>query len=219
VIEFMYESIASIINSKNLLSSRQKMDTEDMKKMQGDLISIQAERFMEILRPLIPKAHPIGTILANWNCSYDKHSKGAVIFEKFYENLLDDVFGKIAGSAWPHAKQGMGAYFHYLDKAIFEYAESLDDLLWKGESRNDLFRRVLQFVLKEAETTSKNYSGHFHSLETIPTYGEENQVYMENIFFAGKFRPLTRLLGYDFGPFPMEGSRATVTFLKILRNL
>ncbi len=73
--------------------------------------------------------------LANWDCIYDKDSKGATLFENFYESLIRDVFQRVSGKAWPYTQAKIGIFFHYFDKVILEYSHEYDSLLWKGETR------------------------------------------------------------------------------------
>lgn len=61
---------------KELLESKQKWSVEDFKKIQSDLVSIQAREYMKIIRPLLPK-DPIAKILAEWDLRYNKESVGA----------------------------------------------------------------------------------------------------------------------------------------------
>src|SRR5208337_4188175 len=75
-----------------LLEKRKKMDVEYMKDIHYDLYSLQAERFMKILLPLIPDT-PQGRILKEWDCRYNTESAGASIFENIYRAILLRVFG------------------------------------------------------------------------------------------------------------------------------
>ncbi len=51
--------------------------------------------------------------------------------------------------------------------------------------------------------------------EPVAPWGEVNQVKLTNIFFAGK---LPRLLGFDRGPVPLRGGRATLHQGQVYRS-
>src|SRR5262249_19028940 len=71
-----------------LLKSKPRLTLDDMRRMQGDLLSTQARRFMMLLRPLIPDTLT-GRILSEWDLRYDIASRGATLFETFYCAVLN----------------------------------------------------------------------------------------------------------------------------------
>ncbi|RPI94350.1 MAG: penicillin acylase family protein [Spirochaetales bacterium] len=75
-----------------LLKKKKKLSVEDMKRIHFDLYSLQAERFMKVLRPLLPDTDN-GRILREWECTYSADSRGATLFESVYRALLRTVFG------------------------------------------------------------------------------------------------------------------------------
>ncbi len=75
-----------------LLKKKKKLGVEDMKRIHFDLYSLQAERFMKVLRPLLPDTDN-GRILREWECTYTPDSRGATLFESVYRALLRTVFG------------------------------------------------------------------------------------------------------------------------------
>jgi penicillin amidase len=174
-----------------LLSEKAKLDLEDMKRIQRDLYSLQAERFLELLRPILAEL-PGAEVLLEWDGRYDAASRGATAFERFYEGVLREVFGKglFGEEAWDAIAGTSGIvvdFYHLFDAVLLG-----EDETWFGEEGRDaLFRRVLAEVL----------------IEPVPTWGEVRQVTMTNLFFGGR---LPRFLGFDHGPFPLEGNRATV---------
>ena len=72
---------------RELLEGSRAHTLEGMRAMQADLVSVQARRFMEVLRPLLPDSRA-GRILAEWDLRYDAESVGATLFEAFYARLL-----------------------------------------------------------------------------------------------------------------------------------
>jgi len=181
-----------------LLSAKPQFSLDDMQRIQTDLYSTQARRFMAVLRPMIPDT-PTGRILSNWDLCYDVKSRGATLFEAFYQALLQEVFG--AGlfglETWKaivSTTNLLGAYFQIFDEALLASDES-----WFGERRRDaVFKTLLTEVLSIPE-------------EKVAPWGAERQVVMHNLFFRGKLpRFISRLFGVDYGPFPLPGGRATI---------
>ena len=70
------------------------LTAEDMQALHFDLYSLQAERLLAVLRPLLPETEN-GNTLRDWDCTYDAGSRGAMLFESVYENLLKAVFGDL----------------------------------------------------------------------------------------------------------------------------
>jgi penicillin amidase len=68
------------------------LSIEHFKEIQKDLYSIQAEKFMKILSPVLSKnTHPYASVLKDWNLQYNRDSKGAYLFEQFYLALASEV--------------------------------------------------------------------------------------------------------------------------------
>jgi penicillin G amidase len=189
-----------------LLREHEKLTVADMQRIQRDLVSTQARRYLELLRPLIPPT-PAGRILAEWDLRYDKHSFGATLFDMFYTRLLHEVFGaRLFGAAtWDAvcAATNLAAiFFHRFDDAVLG-----DDPAWfADESRETMFQRVLDAVTDIPS-------------DRIPPWGARRQVMMHNIFFGGRLpRFLSTLCGIDYGPITLEGSRATIVQGSIFRT-
>jgi penicillin amidase len=163
----------------------------DMKDMHFDTYSIQAKAFMKIMRPLLPKTKN-GTILKNWDLRYDITSKGAMLFERVYEELIKFVFGEIS-----------------LGRDLVDYCLSETPLF------NDFYANFDHILLKKRSnwfgksTQTKIYKQAIQKALTskaVP-YGKYNTYTMTNIFFGGK---LPKFLGFDYGPIQLQGSRATI---------
>jgi penicillin G amidase len=180
---------------ETLLARRERHTLEDMTAIQGDLYSVQAEQFMELLRPLLPDA-PAATLLRDWDLRYDAQSRGATLFEEVYALLLRAVFGRglFGEDAWDHAVREtllLTDYFHVFDRVLLG-----PEGAWFGsEGRDALLRRLLGQVLDGRRA------------EAVPAWGDGRRLLMTNVFFQGR---LPRRLGYDFGPITLEGGRATV---------
>ena len=178
-----------------LLSENEDCTLEDMRRIQNDLQSLQAERFMALLRPLLPDTFA-GRLLAGWDLSYDCASRGATLFEDVYRALLREVFGKrvFGVGAWDEMVDStsvLADYYHLFDNALLG-----DDPSWFGEEGRDaLVERVLRERLTQVDPTA------------LAAWGQRQQIIMINIFFDGA---LPRWMGFDYGPVALPGNRATV---------
>jgi penicillin amidase len=175
-----------------LLKGRKRCDVEYMKDIHYDLYSLQGEKFMEILMPLIPD-HENGQILKEWDCRYNEESKGAMLFEEVYLSILKVIFGD----------NGMGREtIDYLLKetSIFnDYYGNFDNIIfrkksawYKNTTRDDLLRQAIDEGL---------------NCRAVP-YGSTRMIYFKHLFFADKIPPL---FGFDYGPVSLPGNRATIT--------
>ena len=179
----------------HLLAACESCTLEDMETIQNDLYSLQAERFMEHFRPLLPDTFA-GRLLGRWDCRYDTASRGATLFETIYHALLREVFGaglfgEAAWDALRHSTAILADYYHLFDDALLG-----GDPRWFGdEGREKMLARVLSEHLTEVER------------EAILPWGQRQQILMKNIFFDGA---LPRWLGFDRGPYALPGNRATV---------
>jgi penicillin amidase len=188
---------------RDLLSECENCSFEDMMRIQNDLLSLQAERFMSVLRPLLPESFA-GRLLAGWDCRYDRGSRGATLFETVYHALLREVFGSglFGEEAWDATLSStaiVADYYHLFDDILLG-----NDPSWFGEEgMTGLFRRVLEEVLTEV------------SLDAIAPWGRRQQIVMKNVFFDGR---LPGWLGFDHGPVELPGSRATIVQGGVFRS-
>lgn len=186
----------------DLLAEKDLLDLEDMRRIQRDLYSKQAERFLAVLAPMLPET-PAGRLLGEWDLHYDPASRGATLFEAVYAALLREVFGKgVFGlEAWDALAAEtylVADHFQLFDRALLG-----DDPIWFGpEGREPLFRRVLEDTLARWPPAR------------VRPWGEARVVVMRNLFFQGV---LPRFLGFDEGPIPLAGSRATVVQGNLVR--
>ena len=178
-----------------LLAAKAPVTVDDMKAIQGDLRSLQAERFMAVLGPLLPDG-PAAALLRGWDLCYDTGSRAATLFERLYAGLLDEVLGRrlFGGEAWRALVERTNllvVYHNVFDRVLLE-----GDADWFGdEGREGLFRRIAAEVLAGVDPAA------------VPTWGAGRRVLMKNLFFDGR---LPRFLGFDAGPIELPGGRATV---------
>lgn len=174
-----------------LLEAADRLDAEAMRVMHGDLYSLQAEAFMDILRPLLPDSEG-GRALAEWDLCYDTDSHGAWWFERFYRAMVREVFGThgMGVKAIDYMLSetgGMNDFYDNFDKILL--AES--SAWFGGEGRDAIWSRVAATALQGAGKP----------------WAAEQEYMMSHILFGGKF---PRWLGFDRGPFVSEGGRATI---------
>jgi len=176
---------------RDLLREREGLTVEDMMTMHFDLYSLQAERFMHHLEPLLPDT-PQGAILKSWDRCYDAASQGAFLFERFYQELVREVFGR----------RGMGAQvvdFLAAQTGVFvDFYANFDAVLlsetspWFGDrSREDLYRETAARALAVAPQE----------------WGRDRRITLTHILLGGK---LPGFAGFDRGPITGIGGRATV---------
>jgi penicillin amidase len=145
---------------------------------------------MRILMPLLPDT-PQGKILRKWDLRYNPETEGAFLFEQFYQTLLQEVFGK----------NGFGkdvAAFLAKETGFFvDFFDNVDRVLlseksawFGGENRDDLFRRIVADALTVAPTP----------------WGAVNRIKLTHLILGEK---LPALVGFDRGPVPLRGGRAT----------
>lgn len=180
---------------RSVLAATDTVGLEEMKTLQSDLYSLQAERYMELLRPLLPDL-PAAELLRRWDLRYDPDSRGATVFEEVYQRLLERVFGDglFGLEAWRAMVDGstvLADFYHLFDNGILD-----GDPTWFGDlGREAVLRKILEETLRGLDPA------------TVPRWGATRRVVMTDIFFAGK---LPRWLGFDHGPVELAGNRATV---------
>ncbi len=182
-----------------LIESKEGISIEDVQEMHYDVYSLQAEYFMKILKPLLPDT-PQAAVLKNWDLKYDKDSKGAYLFEEFYKELYQQVFG-IKGLGEEVVKFlacETGAFIDFYDN--FDRILLSEKSIWFGDrSREEIYGSSLEKIL---------------SLSPRP-WGEGRKFTMIHILFEGK---LPKFLGFDKGPITGIGSRATIHQGQIYRS-
>lgn len=180
------------------LEEKDALTVEDMKRIHYDRYSLQAEKFMQVIRPLLPDT-PNGCILRDWDLRYEADSLGATLFERVYEELVKLVFGEL----------GLGAeVMHYAltETPLFAMTHGNFDAIllsersawFAGKTREELFREAIR----------RGLSGQ------VARHGAMRKIYINNLFFGGK---LPRFLGFDH-PFEHIGSRATIPQAQLYRS-
>jgi penicillin amidase len=179
-----------------LLAAIPKATPADLQRIQLDLTSLQAERFMAILRPLLPDTAQ-GKLLAAWDHRYDADSRGAFLFERFYRELLIEVFGTIIGpEVTKHLLGETGIFVDFF--AAFDRVLLAERSAWFAD-RDAVWRRVAERAL---------------ATEPKP-WRDGQQLVLAHMLFGGK---LPRLAGFDRGPITLAGGRSTIHQGQIYRS-
>lgn len=176
---------------KQLIESKELIEPQDCFNFHYDVFSIQAQKFMEIIRPLLPNSEK-GLILKTWEMKYNLDSKGAYLFERIYKKLIIDVFGSILGKdVIRHLLEESGIVIDFYGN-IDEILLSEKSLWFNGKTRDEIYTKAINDALNKTD---------------IKTWKEVNQITLSNIFFNNK---LPNFLGFDKGPISIIGGRATV---------
>lgn len=183
----------------DLLRRGERLDTAAMKRIHDDRYSLQAERFMKLLGPLLPDTDN-GRLLAAWDRTYTADSRAASLFESVYLELLKIVFGE--------GGMGREVVEHLMrETSLFnDYYGNFDAILLRGKSAwfNGKKREELLGLAIERGLAVKPQP-----------YGKTRRVIFAHLLFGGK---LPRLFGFDRGPFSLPGNRATVPQGQIFRS-
>jgi len=180
------------------LAARDDWTVESVHALQHDVYSIQAERFLVVLLPLLPDT-PAARILREWDCRYDLDSTAASLFERFYRELIADVFGSVCG---PDVMR-----FVLEDtNTITDFYANFDDVLldpesvwYGGNGRDETWRRVAERTI----------------VAPLRPWGEVRRVPVHHLLYGGR---LPGWLGFDRGPISLPGGRATVHQGQIYRT-
>ncbi len=173
-----------------MLEAKEKLTLQDLQTIQYDDYSLEAERFMTSIRDQLPDT-PAGRALRDWDCRYAPESDGAVVFEAFYRELYNEVFGKaglgpdVMAHVWKETGLVVGFFQNFEDVLLAE-----DSPWFEGRSREDMYAAALE-----------------RALETeVAPWRASNHLIMKHLLFGGR---LPRFLGFDHGPVALRGGRAT----------
>ncbi len=174
---------------EQLLRRRHDHDVDSFRTIQLDTYSIQGAEFMEILEPLLGDG-PVADALRTWDYRYELDSTGATAFEIFYGALLVEMFGPGCGApVIEHLRDASGIFIDFYQN--FDRVLCAESSPWLGQrARDDVWRAALARV----------------AARVPEPWGERNRLSLTNMFFGGK---LPSFLGFDPGPIPIRGGRAT----------
>lgn len=173
-------------------------DIKSLGEIQMDTYSLQAEQFMAILQPLIEDqkdTNQAARILGQWDLHYAADSKGAVIFERFYEALRKEVF---SGSDQEHFPSEVMQHLQEQSGLFIDFYQNFDlclldpDSEWfKPGTQKDAFMRAFNRI---------------RDMDTHQCWGDINRFQFTNILLQGK---APQWMGFDSESKAMIGGRAT----------
>lgn len=166
----------------HLLEQGDNFTVSDMKKMHFDVYSLQAEYFMKILKPLLPDT-PQGKILAEWDMKYDAESRGAYLFEQFYKELYNQVFGEngFGQTVTDYLREETGVFIDFYDN--FDRILLSGNSIWFGDkSRDEIYKQTAA-----------------RALDVQPKKWKEVQKFIMTHLLFGKKLP--KFLGFDRGAY------------------
>lgn len=175
-------------------------EVDTMKEIQADLYSLQAEKLMKIIIPFLPDCQN-GTILKNWDMRYDLESKGAMLFEEFYNHFLHSVF----------ADNGFGHdILNYIltETGMFSSIYQNFDTILLDENSEWFSHKSRKQCIEEALKKTL--------VKKAKKYKEVRQFMFGHLLFGNH---LPKFLGYDRGPYALPGSRATIPQGQIFKVL
>jgi Protein related to penicillin acylase len=174
-----------------LIESKVKLGVTDMQTFHYDVLSLQAERLRPVFLAYLPEG-PQRRLLAHWDLRYTPDSEAATLFENIYYSVVVEVFGEGGfGGDWLRYLINETLLF----VALFGFFDDIlcrSDSAWlPAEHRDAILSRAITQGLENL----------------VEPWGKRNRVTFQNLFLGGR---MPRLLGFDPGPYPLPGSRATV---------
>ena len=172
------------------------LSADDLGEMQADLVSGQARRLLSALEPYLPDLPAVRELRA-WDRRYDAGSTGAVLFERLYAALCEELFGPglFGLEAWRALRDTtlVHAFFFRLFDDLLAREEGEE---WFGADGKAAFvSRVARRALEGVD------------LSALPPWGASRRAFLRHLALGGKLPPA---LGFDRGPFEVVGGRATV---------
>lgn len=185
---------------EEVLASSEQHDVESTKALQFDVHSKQAKLFLDVLLPLLAKngdSSKAYYLLKNWDLGYGFESKGAPLFEHFYNALRAEVFGDsnesgdgFGSDVIQHLVDQTGVFIDFYQN--FDRSILNENSLWyESKTRNEAFLAAFE-IAKKAHTDV--------------LWKEVNNVTFTNMLFQGK---LPDFMGFDSKKIPLLGGRAT----------
>lgn len=168
----------------------------DMQGLQYDVVSVEARDLLAVLLPLLEDGE-VRRRLESWDCGYGPESLEATLFQRFYRNVLLEIFGAEPGR---HGGIGWRRILYLCSRAGFSMmvVTCIDRLLKKEESLWWQGRDKGQLVRAAAEKLKE---------ETDQPWSVTNAFKFTNRFFEGQF--VGRALGIQTNEMPMRGCHAT----------
>ncbi len=184
------------------------IDTAYVQQMQGDSTSLNAETMVPLLMslPLDGRADEVRQFfLAGWDYREEAGSQAALLFERFWWNLLLDTF---YDEPFPedYFPEGGSRYYEVMRNLVQQPDSAWwDDLSTSDvvETRDDIFLRAF------AETVESGEENYGKNLEAWPTWGEAHTATFRNATLGQSGIGLIESI-FNRGPFPTGGGESIV---------
>ncbi|MBM2828364.1 MAG: hypothetical protein HW408_896, partial [Actinobacteria bacterium] len=192
-----------------LLRSKEKFSVESFERMQNDVLLSQAADTVKLAIQVARKREAesasfrdAAKILSEWDLAAGADSRGAVLYEVFYEKLIESLFlDDMGDELYEDFARSSRLAWNAMDRAIERGDSSF--LVKEGTGRKDSLEDVVARALISAMSFLKNRLG---GAESTWTWGRLHQVTFEHPF--GKSRYLERW--FNIGPSPVPGDGKTV---------
>ena len=180
---------------RQLILEKPKLTVEDMQQIHYDRYSCQADQFMQIIHPLLPKTKR-AEYLHTWDLRYEGDSFGATDFERVYYALLILVFGEMGIGREAMQELTANTSIFAMIHGNFDHILLGDSSVWFAEhSRTELYKRAIEQALSADPAR----------------HGELSKQWINNLLFEGK---LPKFLGFDY-QLTLVGSRATIPQVQV----
>ena len=169
-----------------------KATLKDMQRLQYDFLSIQAKEMLDIFLPHLEDG-PLKQRLSRWDCRYTPESLDATLFQRFYRNVMIEVFGHEKGIGWRRmlylsTRSGFSTMVLTMADRVLQQENSR---WWHTRNKGQLIRRAAEQLNHEKEEP----------------WSEVNYFHFTNRFFGN--RQVGRLLGFTSRRRAMPGCYAT----------
>jgi penicillin amidase len=200
-ISYYWEPLDRITRIRQHLVAKEKLSTDDFKRMQQDvfcvLASEMAPKMIQVLerRFTDEKGQKAKEFLSTWDFSMDKDSVGACLFEVTFRKMMDNIFKEELGEELFH---------EYLKTALFP-PRALRKMIRKGSSLwfgKKTLEDILAVSMKQMFLELREVIG---SDMTQWTWGKIHSLTFEHVL--GKKKLLAWV--FNLGPFPVGGSHLT----------
>ncbi|MBI4731834.1 MAG: penicillin acylase family protein [Chloroflexi bacterium] len=184
------------------------IDTAYIQQMQGDSTSLNAEVMVPLLMslPMDGRNDEVRqAFLAGWDYREQAGSQAALLFERFWSNLLLDTFydEPFPEDFFPEG----GSRFYEVMRNLIQQPDSAwwDDLSTSGvvETRDDIFLRAF------TETVESGEEEYGKNLEAWPAWGEAHTATFRNATLGKSGIGLIESI-FNRGPFPTGGGESIV---------
>lgn len=173
----------------SVLASRTDWSPTALIKLQTDLYSLRAERYLTTFRDVF-ETTPEGRNLLQWDRAYSPQSTMASLFDRIVWRLSRDVLAAVFG-------QEVSAYLIANTTLPIFYAGLCERMIMADASIAQRLKELLNY----AETSS--------SWRT--PWSQRNTFTMQQMVLGSRFPKLAHALGLNVGPIPLPGGRDVVS--------